>query len=99
MRVVKCSSCGFAAARELPRCPNCRQKTLVFHHTFDTSGHVLYNLVRTREYAQGSHPAVSLLTLTFFALGMSYVLHSWMFPDKLLSNDLPRLMGLLTETR
>lgn len=92
MRVVKCTSCGFACARELPRCPRCRDKTLVYYHTFDTSPSLVYETLRAGQ-RRGPHPVLSLCAVTLFTLIATYIIYSWTFPDRVLSEDLPKAIA------
>jgi len=98
MRVVKCTMCGFAAAREMSRCPNCREKSLVFCHSFNTSESAVYQLVRN-EKARGCHPLMSLAALVGVTLFASVIVFSWMYPGKVPTDQLPRALAGLTQAR
>ena len=92
MRVVKCTSCGFSAARELARCPACRDKSMVYCHSFNTSESAVYQLVRS-EKAKGSHPLLSLAALVGVTVFATLVLYSWMYPGKVPTDQLPRALA------
>ncbi len=96
MRVVKCTTCGYAAARELPRCPSCRAKSLVYCHSYNTSESAVYQLIRSQP-ARGSHPFLCLAAVALFTLGTTLVMFSWMFPDKAPTIELPKTLASLSQ--
>ena len=81
MKVIRCASCGHTVYKEFPRCPVCGKKSLVFQHSYETSGRAYRDLMTTRE-AVGSNPLVSLAVVTLLVTGLSYLLFTWMFPQQ-----------------
>ncbi len=79
MKVIRCAACGHCVYKEFPRCPSCGKKSLVFQHSYETSGAAYNQMMRTREVG-GSNPLVSLAVVTLLVTGLSYVLFTWMYP-------------------
>lgn len=82
MKVIRCSACGHCVYKEFPRCPACGKKSLVFQHSYESSGAAYNQIMRSRETAAGSNPVISLGVVTLLVTGLSYLLFTWMFPSQ-----------------
>ena len=97
MKVIRCASCGHTVYKEFPRCPSCGKKSLVFQHSYETSGALYRDLMRNHD-AGGSNPVVSLAVVTLLVTGLSYLLFTWMFPQQsLLPFNTPKTIASTTK--
>jgi uncharacterized protein (DUF983 family) len=80
VKVIRCTACGHTVYKELPRCPSCGRKSLVFQHTYETSGAIYDDIMRNHE-THGSNPVTSMIVVTLLITGLSYLMFTWMFPQ------------------
>lgn len=79
MKKLTCTACGLTTSKDLPRCPACGRKSLVFNHTFESNILPYHRMINGSEGA-GSHPVVHMLTVTALITVLSGVLFRFMFP-------------------